>query len=214
LREQFILKARLLAKDCLLEGPLRRSTGRMLQGDARVLAVDSASVAAIVTSPPYWITYDYVTTQRLSYLAFNWSIPPGLQMGRRYGISPDGVGFKCPPALAEWYVAYGGERTTLGRALREYIQGMRQHLAEVRRVLRKDGVAAYSLANSVRSGTTFDLVQGFVELAEEAGLRLPEVETRDITHRRILPSGRDTATGRFSSEPTPGISETLVFLRK
>jgi len=211
--DQFLAKAKTLARDCRLETDAKRAPGLMLRGDAEALPIASRSVDAIISSPPYWVAYDYLSTQRLTYLAFGWPMTVELQIGRRHGVPVDGRGFRPPPALAPWYSFYGGERTGLGRSLREYVQRMRRHLKEVRRVIKPGGVSCYSIASSVRAGKRFDLVQGFVEMVEESGLGEVEVETREVTHRRILPLGRDSRTGRFSSVPTAGVEEALVYFR-
>ncbi len=85
------------------------------------------------------------------------------------------------------------------RALRAYVDGLRAHLVEAARVVAPGGIVAYSLANTVRAGMVFDLVAGFGQLLEEAGFVDIEAVPRDQAGRRILPAGRDTSTGRFSS---------------
>lgn len=214
LPEQVRRTARAVAKDCRLEAVREYAPARARMGDARFLPFPDAAFDAIVTSPPYWDTYDYVSTQRLTYMALGWRIQLEAQVGRRFGISADGVGFEAPPSMAPWYTAYGAERSQTGRALREYIQRMRQHVGEAFRVLKPGGVAAYGLANSTRAQREFDLVGSFVELAEEAGFSSVEVVHRQITRRRILPAGRNSTTGRFSSDPVPGIDERLIFARR
>ncbi len=214
LSQQIRRTARAIAKDCRLETVEAVTPSRAGTGDARMLPFPSGVFDAVITSPPYWETYDYVSTQRLTYLAFGWPLRMHDQVGRMYGISPDGIGFQAPPSLASWYLAYGAERTQTGRSLREYLQRMRQHLREAFRVLKRDGVVAYAMANSIRAGKEFDLVGAFVELADEAGFRSIDVTRRTISSRRILPAGRNFASGRFSSESIPGIDERLVYARR
>jgi len=215
IRLQIKRTARSLRKDCQIEQHRTNAVATARMGDARKLdAVATGSIDALLTSPPYWTTYDYLSTQRLTYIAFQWPAPSRHQIGRRYGISPDGRGFAAPSSLASWYVDFGEERTSMGRALREYVQRIREHLLEAYRVLKPDGVAAYAIANSVRREKTFDLVGAFSELAEEAGFVEPEVVARTISTRRILPAGRDVLTGRFSSDFQPAISEQALYLRR
>ncbi|SRR6266566_5210486 len=214
LPQQVRRTARAIAKDCRLEAIEASTAARAGTGDARMLPFPDSVFDAIVTSPPYWETYDYISTQRLTYLAFGWPVAIEDQVGRMRGIIPDGVGFAAPPSLTTWYSAYGAERMQAGRSLREYVQRMRQHLHEAHRVLRPDGVATYALANSKRAGKEFDLVGAFVELADEAGFRSIEVIRRTISNRRILPAGRNIETGRFGSGSTPGIDERLIYARK
>jgi hypothetical protein len=147
-------------------------------------------------------------------MALGWPIAIEQQVGRSYGVSPDGVGFNAPSSMVSWYSSYGAEKTQTGRSLREYIQRVRRHVHEAFRVLKPGGVAAYALANSIRAQKEFDLVGGFVEIAEEAGFSSVDVVRRQITKRRILPAGRNLTTGRFSSDAVPGIDERLIFARR
>jgi DNA modification methylase len=199
LRDQFIRAARRLARDCELEA----SDGPppiVIKGDARVLPLPSSSIDVVITSPPYGTTYDYFDVQRLTYLAFNWPQEAHLQIGRAYRISPDGSGFTPPDSLAHWYLTeYRGELTAEGRALRAYINDMRCHFQEVYRVVRHGGVIAYALANSMRKGRTFDLIGAITQIMNEIGFKDIQTIPREISDRRILPSGRDPLTGRFSS---------------
>jgi hypothetical protein len=213
--DQLRRAVRRLGADCRGErcGSARAA---VLLGSARRIPLRTVSTDAILTSPPYYVTYDYLDVQRLSYLAFGWPWPADEQIGRRYYVSPDGIGFSPPRSMEDWYArAYRGEQSVLGRALRAYLQDMRAHFAEAARVLEPGGVLAYAVGNSTRIGRTFDLAAATAELMEEAGLFDVELKPREQSAaRRILPAGRDLATGRFCSEPTPGIEEHVVYARK
>jgi DNA modification methylase len=215
--------SRQLARDCAAEQDalarvcsVFRSTSsdaELRSGDARALAMPDASVDAIVTSPPYFITYDYVDVQRLSYLAFNWAIRRKDQVGAKYGHPPTDATVKLPEAFRFWYVdQFHAESTALGRALRAYVDGMRAHIAEAVRVVAPGGVVAYSLANTIRAGRVFDLVTGVQQLLEDAGFTNIEAVPRRQAGRRILPAGRDVASGRFSTDTRiAGVREHVVF---
>ena len=215
LRLQLKRTARAISRDCQLERSRAKACGTAHTGDARnLIGIASGSFDAILTSPPYWTTYDYISTQRLTYLAFGWPVHHQAQIGRRYGINPDGQGFSAPSSMTAWYADFGAERTTTGRALREYIQRIRKHLSEGYRVLRPGGVAAYAIANSTRRQKVFDLAAAFAEMAQEVGFIEPEIVERTISKRRILPAGRDLRTGRFSSDFRPAIKEQALYLTR
>ena len=73
--------------------------------------------------------------------------------------------------MARWYESdFCGEQTDQGRALRAYLQEIRQSLREIRRVLREGGVVALALANSFRVGREFDLVSGVRRDADGSGV--------------------------------------------
>lgn len=179
-------------------------TASVVHGDARRLPFADASVDAIVTSPPYFVTYDYFDVQRLSYLAFGWPYRRSAQIGARYGHQPVAEAVGLPPAFQSWYVGeFRGEATVLGRALRAYVQDLRSHLAEAARVVASGGLVAYSLANIVRAGRTFDLVTGFTYLLEEAGFV-------DVHAAPRMQSGRRILAGMWSVAGSPATSTALV----
>ncbi|WP_214110904.1 hypothetical protein [Acrocarpospora catenulata] len=208
--------ARQLARDCETERNALTgvpSEAAIVHGNARKLPLADGGVDAIVTSPPYFITYDYFEIQRLSYLAFGWPMPRRDQIGAKYGHHPLPASVALPEAFRSWYEhEFRAERTFLGRALRAYTQDLRTHLAEAARVVAPGGLVAYSVANSVRAGRVFDLVSGFAELLGEAGFADVHALPRVQAGRRILPPGRDVRSGRFSSDAgRAGVREYIVF---
>ncbi len=205
--------ARVIAADCRTE-QLASAPGLIVAGDACRLPLTSSSVDMVVTSPPYFVTYDYFEVNRLSYLAFSWPRPRHLQVGMRFRHQRDGAGFVPPAALARWYAEdFSGEHGFYGRALRAYCQHMAVHFAEVRRAVRSGGVIAYAVANSTRRGRPFDLVGGIVQLMLEAGFVNIEVQARGLGDTRILPAARNTVTGRFASAGSAGVNEFIIYAR-
>lgn len=215
--------ARQLARDCVAEQEAFISVSsafgapvtcsKVEYGDAKSLPAQDATVDAIITSPPYFVTYDYFDVQRLTYLAFGWPAQRHEQIGAKYGHRVFEGEVVLPGTLDVWYrEVFGGERTTLGRALRVYVEGLRAHLREALRVVAPGGIVAYSLANTVRSGMIFNLVSGFEQLLEEAGFQNVEAIPRKQAGRRILPAGRDIQTGRFSSNTSSaGVREYVIY---
>jgi hypothetical protein len=74
-------------------------------------------------------------------------------------------------------------------------------------------VVAYAVAISFRHQRPFDLATGVSELLQRAGFIEIEVKQRRMSSKKILPAGRDVASGRFSSRPTAGIAEFVVYAR-
>jgi hypothetical protein len=215
--------ARQLAKDCSAELQTARAaakiagipvpTATVVAGDGLQLPCADNSADMLITSPPYFVTYDYFDVQRLTYLAFGWPVTRALQLGSRYGHSPNGQHRPdLPPEFASWYNIFGCESSILGRALRVYGQGFMRHAREARRVIAPGGVVAYSAANTVRQGQLFDLVKAIAQILTAAGFSSVEIRPRPQAGRRILPPGRDTATGRFAGNTArAGIREYVVY---
>ncbi len=212
--------ARAMARDCIGEQQrVRLVAGRpalaaVLVGDACSLPVADASIDAAVTSPPYFVTYDYFEVNRLSYLAFAWPRPRELQVGMRFGIQTDGIGFAPPRALTGWYRDFSKEDRFLGRALRAYCQRMSAHIAELYRVLRPGGILAYAVANSTRKGKPFRLVTACEQLMEQSGFRVLSATPRDLGDKHILPVTRHPVTGRFASKGIAGVAERVIYARR
>lgn len=205
--------ARQLVRDSMIENRLPLASASIIKGDAMRLPLADGTVDGIVTSPPYGWMYDYFDVQRLSYLAFDWPIEEDLQIGRKYRIKADGIGFAPPGPLREWYEeTWSAEDTWRGRSLRKYVQGLRAHFREAVRVVRPGGVVAYDVANSVRQGRDFNLVGAVEDLLTEAGFVDVEQVDRSGGSRRILPAGRDPDSGRFTADGDGVLSVTQCYV--
>ena len=212
---------RAMGRDCQTEHSRVRSISDratpavVMTGDACALPLADGAADAAVTSPPYFVTYDYFEVNRLSYLAFDWPRPRALQVGMRYGHAADGVGFVPPERMHDWYrEEFKGERQLFGRALRAYCQRMSTHMTELHRVLRPGGILAYALADSTRRGKPFELVAACCELLENAGFEVTDTEARGLGDTHILPVTRDAQSGRFASVGIDGVTERIVYARR
>jgi len=214
----FLRSARALKRDCAAERAsfAENSPVSIYRCDAKTLPLNDRSIDAIITSPPYWKMYDYFEVHRLTYLAFKWSYHSSCQIGRFSGVERDGAGFVPPRYMKDWYSReFRKEQTGDGRSLRAYWYSMRLHVAEAKRVLRNGGVVAYAIANPIRNGRRFYLAQALATVFKETGFREVELQERQQSHRRILPSGRDVATGRFSSNPSgQSVHEYVLYARR
>lgn len=210
--------ADVVAHDCATEtiaASAPRASTHVYEGDACRLPLAAGVADAVLTSPPYFVTYDYFEVNRLSYLAFGWPMPRDLQVGQRFGHERDGVGFTPPRAFRDWYLDdFGAEDRYFGRALRAYCQRLSTHLVDVMRVLRPGGVIAYALANSRRRGRTFDLVDAARELLRETGFVDIQTVSRRLGDKHILPIFRDPGNGRFASVGIDGVTERIIYARK
>lgn len=214
----FLRCARAIARDCETEWAsfTTDTNSRILRGNAQQLKLPSHSVEAIITSPPYGTMYDYFDVHRLTYLAFGWNYDAKLQIGRSSSIERDGVGFKPPRHMARWYrEQFRAEETGDGRALRAYFVAMQYHLVEAKRVLKRNGVLAYAMANTFKKGNKFSLALAVADQIRKTGFQDVQMVRRENSHRRILPAGRDRQTGRFSTNaPEVSVDECLIFARR
>jgi len=188
---------------------------KIIEADSRFIPLPSCSIDAVITSPPYGTMYDYYDIHRLTYLAFSWEAHRERLIGRASRIPRDGEGFCPPESMVKWYMKeYSAESTVEGRALRGYLQDMNLHLREVFRVVRHGGVIAYAFGDSVRKGRVFPLVAALVSMMNDAGFADIRADRRSVAHRKILPAGRNSKTGRFDSHAKPIVREYIVTATK
>jgi hypothetical protein len=211
LGDHVVRSARLIARDCDRETWPSDVRGRVIRASATHLPLSDCTFDIVLTSPPYFVTYDYVDVQRLSYLAFGWPSNKNSLIGRRYGITKDGTGFVPPSSMRRWYEEdFEGEKTTLGRALRAYLNDLEASLAEAYRVLVPGGVIVLAAADTTRRERAFRLGRAVSELLVSVGFEDVERRSRLADGRRILPARRDVSTGRFASSGQLGARECVV----
>lgn len=217
INKHFLRVAKMLRKDCELEAKFFNvnCSVEITRGDSKTLEFSNNCFETVITSPPYGSMYDYYDVHRLSYLAFGWEKMENLQIGRSRKIDNDGYYFVPPFEMKDWYYKeFNGESTIKGRALRAYLQEMEKHFTEVYRVLKRNGLIAYSVANSIKKGKKFPIVESLAEILCKVGFIKIDIIPRKQSSKRILPAGRNIKTGRFDSNAEPFIDEYIIFARK
>jgi hypothetical protein len=138
-------------------------TGRAIEGDARRLdGVRDASVALVVTSPPYPGNYDYLDhhAARLRWLRLPADRFDRSEVGARRRLDPLGA----DEGVARW-------RDEIGQVLHA-----------LRRVLRPEGAAVLLLADSVVAGGPVYAVDLIGAVAPSVGLTLRAVASQARPH--------------------------------
>lgn len=170
-------------------------------GDARRLTgVRTASVEAVITSPPYLNAIDYLRGHRL---ALVWL---GHRVGDLRSVRADSIGAERRPdaradgAVAEELMAPLGPLDPLPPAERgmvqRYVLDLLALLTELRRVLRAGGKAILVVGNSCLRGVFIRNSSAMAAAAQRVGFRLvQEVERELPPNRRYLPppSARDSS---------------------
>lgn len=132
--------------------PKPAASSSVVLGDARSLPLRDATVAAIVTSPPYPGIYDYVEHHRLrlEWLKFDAKHLERHEIGAHRHFAKRGD----PNAAAEWAVQLGA------------------CLDEMARVLTPNGVASLLIADSAVGGEAWYADRALQQLATHHGLRV------------------------------------------
>lgn len=162
-------------------------------GDARSLPnVETASVDAVITSPPYLNAIDYMRGHRL---ALVWL---GYRIADLRGIRSENIGTERAPGvevdagLAKTLVSSLGSLEALpkrvSRMIERYALDMFQLMEEILRVLRPEGKAILVVGNSTLRGVFIENATVVSSAAELKGLTLLERRERDLPpSRRYLP---------------------------
>lgn len=179
-------------------------------GDARSMNIPSRSIDLVLTSPPYLNAIDYMRCSKFSLVWMGYSV------GEIREIRSASVGAECASeeALESLWVQLllkqlGLKRIVSNRdraLLARYVFDMGKALAEVSRVLKRDGKAVYVVGES-GNRENFVRNSSIVAVAAEAhGLELLHRQSRALpTNRRYLPppkAGNSTTPldGRLSRE--------------
>lgn len=179
------------------------------RGDARRLdAIRNASIDAAITSPPYLNAIDYLRGHRL---ALVWL---GHRLGELRAIRAGNIGSeRAPAADADRIVA--AEITTaaevlaalpsrLRRMVERYALDLAAMLAELHRVVRREGQVICVVGNSCLRDVFIENDRLVIAAAERAGFRLTGWHSRELPPaRRYLPPptrGVSTLTKRMRTE--------------
>jgi DNA modification methylase len=162
-------------------------------GDARHLsAIETSSIDAVITSPPYLNAIDYLRGHRL---ALVWL---GHRVGGLRALRSASIGAECRPDpgadldLARELAAPLGPLDQLPRSDRRmidrYVLDLHTTLLELRRVLRPGGKAVLVVGNSCIRGVFIRNARVVVAVAERVGFDLVKETERALPpNRRYLP---------------------------
>ncbi|MBM3712820.1 MAG: site-specific DNA-methyltransferase [Actinobacteria bacterium] len=164
--------------------------------DSRNLPCENKKASLIVTSPPYVTSYEYADLHQLPSLWFSYF--EQLSEFRKKFIGSaynDRNEIELQSGLAEEIVQKLGNNKK-GREVKNYFADMLESFIEMKRVLKKGGLACIVIGNTRFQGVDILNAEVFQEQFESIGFN-----TYDIIHREIpskmLPSTRDTETGQF-----------------
>jgi SAM-dependent methyltransferase len=171
------------------------------QGDARRLPLKDSSVDVVITSPPYLNAIDYLRGHKLSLVWMGHSIE------ELRSIRSANVGTECLRGKA-------GEAEVLAEALKEmgeiddlpdrtkrmlglYVSDMNRVMAEISRVLVKDGRAILVVGNSTIRDVFIKNSSAIAYLGKLNGLDLTSVRSRPLPeNRRYLPPPGSRLAGK------------------
>ena len=192
-----------------------RSFGRVHQGDARTLrGIKSASVDAVVTSPPYLNAIDYLRGHKLALVWLGYSTSQ-IRNVKSLGVGARGQHKGQDAHRVDEIV----ELATIGEAPKDisrivmgYTFDMKSCFRQAYRVLRRGGYAVYVVSNSLLRGTEIDTARIVIEAASDAGFQFEDRYARDIPREhRYLPPPQTTTNNQLAARMR---TESVLRFRK
>jgi DNA modification methylase len=182
----------------LISAPAQRRAEVML-GDARAIDLQTNSVDAILTSPPYLNAIDYMRGHRM---ALVWL---GYSLSQLRAIRSNSIGAERGPDdthhLDDAVRAVMGGVNSLPprqqRMIDRYVADVNKMVAEMTRVLKPGGRATFVIGNSCLKGIFIYNDEAVAKSAELMGMTLVERFVRELPNQsRYLPIESEGALGR------------------
>lgn len=191
----------------ILERDPPMANARVRIGDARLLrGVKSASVDAIVTSPPYLNAIDYLRGHRLSLVWLGLSIPQlrairGASVGAE-SAQPSTVVSETNRVMTRYPVKQLSPRQA--GIVHRYASDLVHLTRKAFQVLKPGGIASYVIGDNVLTGVQLKNSSALVEALELAGFEVLSEKARDIpAQHRYLPvnvASRNALNNRMRQE--------------
>jgi DNA modification methylase len=164
-------------------------------GDSRKQPCENEKASLIVTSPPYVTSYEYADLHQLPslWLGFMTDLPEFRQkfIGSAYK-NRENVNLKS--SLADDIVSKLKNKKK--NEVENYFADMLETFEETKRVLKQGGRACIVIGNTEFDGVKILNAEVFQEQFKNIGFKTHDVIKREIPSK-MLPSTRDTETGRF-----------------
>jgi DNA modification methylase len=167
--------------------------------DARRTSLQSGSVGAIITSPPYVTSYEYADIHQLTAYWYNYITDlQGFRkdfIGTFYSLNQE---TEVESVLGQQIVNQLMKiNKRKAREVANYFNDMQAVAAEMHRVLRVGGHACLVIGNTTFLGVRVKSAEVFTEILEVLGFDIVEIIKRSIPFK-LIPTIRDKLTGKFS----------------
>lgn len=168
--------------------------------DARKTSLQSGSVGAIITSPPYVTSYEYADIHQLT--AYWYEYITDLQefrknfIGTFYSLNQETkVASKLGQQIVNKLLKKDRRKA---KEVANYFNDMQAVAVEMHRVLKVGGYACLVVGNTTFLGVKVKSAEVFAQLLNTLGFDLVEIIKRSIPFK-LIPTIRDKQTGKFSN---------------
>lgn len=167
--------------------------------DARKTSIESNSVGAIITSPPYVTSYEYADIHQLTAYWYEYVTDiVGFRknfIGTFYSLNKE---TKSNSVLAQEIINDLLEKDKrTAKEVANYFKDMQEVAKEMHRVLKKNGHICLVIGNTTIKNVKIKSAEVFAETFTNLGFQMIEVIKRSIPYK-LIPTIRDKDTGKFS----------------
>jgi DNA modification methylase len=167
--------------------------------DARATSIDSGSIGAIITSPPYVTSYEYADIHQLTGYWYEYMSDLAnfrkKFIGTFYSLNQS---TDCKSNSAKRIVQTllkHDSRTAKETA--NYFNDMEIVGKEMYRILKKGGHACIVIGNTTLKDVRINSAEVFYEILKSVGFKKENIIKRSIPHK-LMPTIRDKNTGKFT----------------
>ncbi|STQ86888.1 DNA methyltransferase [Helicobacter muridarum] len=165
-------------------------------GDSRSLNTQDNSVDLIVTSPPYVTSYEYADLHQLPSLWLGYLDDLASFRKKFIGSSAKVRGkIDLQSNMADEIISQLGNKKQM--EVQNYYADMLESFLEMKRILKSKGKACIVIGNTQFKGVDILNAEVFCEQMQNLGFKIHNIIHREIPSK-MLPSTRDSSTGRFS----------------
>ena len=189
---------------------------RIIDGDARSLALPDCSADLIVTSPPYANALDYMRAHKFSLAWLGDPIPSLTRLRREYiGSESAGTGKtttpenRLPATVRAVVDSVSVPDAGKARVLLRYFTDMSASIKEMRRALRPGSAAVIVVGPSIMRGILVPTHQCLADLATQAGFEVVQVAPRNLDRDRRMMPARNAGQSAMDSAAATGIERRM-----
>lgn len=168
--------------------------------DARETSIESGSISAVITSPPYVTSYEYADLHQLTAYWFDY-ISNLLDYRKKFigTFYSYGEKLESDSPIAQRIIEQLKEKhLRTAKEMTNYFNDMQKIAVEMHRILKEDGKAFIVIGNTTYKNIKIESAEIFAELLELSGFTIEDVIKRSIPFK-LIPTIRDEKTGKFTT---------------
>lgn len=191
----------------------------MKKGDARNLSIENNSIDLVITSPPYFTSYEYAELHQLSTLWFGFATDMNEIKDKFIGTAfRKDININFESKLADKTIKMLSKKDrSLAKHATNYFSDLKLCYEEIYRILKNEGRACIIIGNTEYKEIKVKNMETSLELLEMRGFKLERIIKRRLSSKTFTPfrdeNGRFT-NSKNNSKKTIYKYEYIVVVRK